>query len=260
MRLSNIRNTLYLCIGFLLLSAAGNAQKWKSYTMGNKGDTLNRLDQNGREQGPWIIRQEALRGEPGFEEEGVFVDGMRMGVWRRYTIDGDLLAVETFRWGMKDGKSVYFSLDGKPTREESWRAIDPKSPYDTIPVRDLKDPNKIVGHQVVKVEPTPRRHGIWKYYDERTGRLDHKEEWVLDKLKSENGEELEPIIPTAGAAQAPAQEAPPPVRSRREVDLATRPAYEKKEKVDKPPVVVGFEKKHAGKKKVKVVDGSASAN
>ncbi|RYZ21000.1 MAG: hypothetical protein EOO16_14710 [Chitinophagaceae bacterium] len=237
MRASNIRFRRCL-LAVLLLVSVNSFGQWKSYVIGKKGDTLNRVDLKGRQQGPWVVRQEAVRGERGYEEEGYFQDGSRMGTWRRYSLEGDLMALESYRWGMKDGKQVYFNLEGRPTREEMWRAIDPKSPYDTVPVRDLNDPSKIVRYQVVKVEPSAYKHGKWKFYSDRDGRLEDTQEWVMNKLKG-GDDELLPIEVSEG------------VEGKRTVKKEEAP----KEKV-KPKEVLDFEKKHSGKKKYGVRDGA----
>ncbi|GAB4091302.1 toxin-antitoxin system YwqK family antitoxin [Flaviaesturariibacter terrae] len=254
MLISNIRNIRWLLALLLFVAAPASAQ-WKSYVLGVKGDTLNRVDRKGLQQGPWVVRQEAVRGERGYEEEGVYQDGFKVGYWRRYSLDGDLLALEQYRWGMKDGKQVYFDLEGKPTREEMWRAVDPKSPYDTVPVRDLKDPNKITGYQIVKVEPVARKHGTWKFYNERDGRLEATQEWVMDKLKKDGLDDgLAPISVAGGGSSDSTTR---PVTSVREATDATRPSYAKpeKSKVTKPPAVVDFEKKHKGRRKYDVRTG-----
>ncbi|TCJ12493.1 hypothetical protein EPD60_14555 [Flaviaesturariibacter flavus] len=238
MRASNIRFRRLLLAALLLVSVNSFGQ-WKSYIIGKKGDTLNRVDLKGRQQGPWVIRQEPLRGERGYEEEGYFEDGARMGNWRRFSLEGDLMAIESYRWGMKDGKQVYFNLEGRPTREEMWRAIDPKSPYDTVPVRDLNDPSKIVRYQIVKVEPSSYKHGKWRFYSDRDGRLEDTQEWVMNKLKTAD-DELLPIEVSEGVEG-----------KRNTVKKEDAP----KEKV-KPKEVMDFEKKHSGKKKYDVRDGA----
>jgi hypothetical protein len=48
------------------------AQLWIDYQLTANGDTINRVDQLKRKQGPWVIRLEEVRGEPGYEEEGFF--------------------------------------------------------------------------------------------------------------------------------------------------------------------------------------------
>src|SRR5215217_170339 len=166
----------YLLIAafFIFTGLAGQAQ-WKNYIIGAKGDTLNRVDMKGLKQGPWSIHVAALRGEEGYEEEGYFKDDKREGVWRRFSLEGDLIAFENYAYGMKSGKCVYFTNAGEPLREESWRAIDPKSPYDTIDVRDVNDPSKIVRKEIVKVEPISYKNGTWRYYNTLTGAIETTE-------------------------------------------------------------------------------------
>lgn len=237
----------YILFLFLLISFQSNAQ-WKSYTLSKKGDTLNRVDVKGREQGPWVIRVEESHGQPGYVDEGVFENAKRTGVWKRFSLQGDLVALETYKWGEKDGQCVYLALSGKPVREESWRAVDPKNPYDTVPIFDVNDPTKITGTQIVKLEGTSVRHGSWKYYDERTGRLEKTETWIFDKLKKDgqsDDDELAPIQVTDNTEFTNVNGRPP------------RPPYVKqdKKKIAKPPAVQEFEKK-GGKKGRKYVDGS----
>jgi hypothetical protein len=254
MRASNIRFRRLLLATLLLVSVNSFGQ-WKSYIIGKKGDTLNRVDLKGREQGPWVLRQEALRGERGYEEEGYFKDGARMGPWRRYSLDGDLMAVENYRWGMKDGKQVYFNLEGRPTREEAWRAIDPKSPYDTVGVRDPNDPSKIIRFEVIKVDPSAYKHGKWTFYSDRDGRVEETQEWVMNKLKNDPdavATDLAPILPASGSNAGTETGA----KSVREAVLSTRPGYEKKKELEKPAAIKEFEKKHTGKKKYQVRDGA----
>src|SRR5687768_5586140 len=106
----------------------------KEFILTPKGDTLNCVDMKGRRQGHWIVRAEGVRGERGYEEEGYYVNGIKEVVWRRYSLEGDVIAVENFRWRHKHGKNVYFDNFGQPLREESWKAIDPESPFDTVNV------------------------------------------------------------------------------------------------------------------------------
>lgn len=129
--------------------------------MGTKGDTLNIVDSKELKQGKWTIHVDPLRGEPGYEEEGMYVNDRKEGTWRRYNLMDDLVATENYRWGNKNGICRYFTLAGLE-REESWRAFNPNKLYDTIDVADLKDPNKYE-RVVVKNEGSSLRHGTWKY-------------------------------------------------------------------------------------------------
>jgi len=206
----------------------------KTFQIGKKGDTLNCTDVKGLRQGRWVVRIDALRLQPGYEEEGMYVDGNKEGEWRQYTLMGDLKAIEHYRFGMKDGICQYFNIHVGVIREESWKAVDPANPYDTIEVQDVNDPNKFVKTRI-KLDGRTLRHGIWKYYDEGTGALVKTEKWVLNKLDDPNQRKQ---------AVAAATD------TNNNTSDTTKPAPK-----PKPKEVLEFEKKNAGKKKIKVRDG-----
>jgi hypothetical protein len=228
----------YGTVLLLLLSMNGFAQ-CKDYMIGVKGDTLNCVDQSGRKQGRWVIKVDDLRGERGYEEEGVFQNSKKEGTWRRFSLQGDLIAVENYRWGNKNGKNVYFSPMGDPLREESWKAVNPDNPYDTVPVYDVDDPTKIVGHEVVKLEGFSLKHGTWKYYDPMRGTIEKTETWYLDKPAQKTGAGDDDLAPIA---------------------ITDNPESEKesveKKQAAKPKEVLEYEKKNSGKKKIRVRTGS----
>ena len=60
----------FILISLLFISAQSFGQ-WKDYIISVRGDTLNRVDMKGKKQGPWVIHMEALRGEPGYDEQGL---------------------------------------------------------------------------------------------------------------------------------------------------------------------------------------------
>jgi hypothetical protein len=231
-----------LTLLFCLLSFSGFAQ-YKSYVVGVKGDTLNRVDLKGRKQGRWVEKVDNLKGERGYEEQGFYLNGQKEGQWQRFSLDGDLVAIEQYKWGYKNGKSVYMTPMGDPLREESWKAVNPENPYDTIDVMDPDNPFRVIEKRIIKLEGTALRHGTWRFYDPFSGKLEKKEEYIFDKLKrsGEDGEDdLAPIDVTAG--QKPAYQAK---------------TEEEKKKMPKPQAIVDYEKKNAGKKKIRVRDGSA---
>lgn len=222
----------------LFLSVNGFAQ-CKDYIIGVKGDTLNCVDAKGLKQGRWVIKVDNLRGERGFEEEGMFYNGKREGTWRRFSLEGDLIALENYRWGNKNGKNVYLSPMGDPLREESWKAVNPDNPNDTVPVYDINDPTKVVGTEVVKLEGFSLKHGTWRFFDPMTGRIEKTESWFLDKPAKKTGDgedDLAPIDVTDTNAEATPAEA--------------------KKTVAKPKEVLEFEKKNSGRKKIRVRDGN----
>src|SRR5262245_36579661 len=100
----------------LFINLAASSQ-YKSYIIGVKGDTLNRVDQHNLKQGRWVTRVESLRGEPGYDEEGVYRDGKKEGLWRRYSLMGDVLAKENYKWGVKNGICSYYTLYGLEREE-----------------------------------------------------------------------------------------------------------------------------------------------
>jgi antitoxin component YwqK of YwqJK toxin-antitoxin module len=228
----------YILSFVLLISLSAQAQL-KSFIIGQRGDTLNRVDAKGLKQGPWSMKVPELRGERGYEEEGYFIDDKKEGRWVRYSLQGDKMAVENYRWGQKDGRCQYYNHVEDLIREESWLAVDPKNPYDTIPITDLNDPTKIIRYQIVKINEPSVKHGTWRYIDPATGRVEKTEQWVINRLKTKETEEAENEL-------APIDPANPNATTKKEVE---------KPKV-KPKEVLEFEKKNSGKKKVKVRDGN----
>ncbi len=208
----------------LIISFALNGfGQYKDYKIAPNGDTLNRVDMKGMKQGPWVIRYEKLRGEPGFEEEGRFVNDRKEGEWRLFSLMGDQIGTENYRWGLKDGVSRYYNTDGNLRLEQSWKALNPDKLYDTLQVEEVDklDSYKTV---IVKNEGASLKHGSWRYYDGESGRLLRSEQYELGRLLTE-----------------PAPAEPEPTA---------------KKEVPKPKEVVEFEKKNSGKKKIRYKDGS----
>ena len=197
--------------------------QYKEYQLSANGDTLNAIDKNNLKQGKWIIAVPELRGEPGYEEEGIFKDGKKEGTWRKYNSHGDLLAIENYRYGGKDGLQQYFTNFGDPVREENWRAYNPDAPYDTIAVYGTGS-NEIIDYKIVKAEQYSVRHGEWKFYDPTTGRLMKTE--IFDRNHIQKNPELIEAV-----------------------------ADNKPKKKVVPKEVLEFEKKNSGKKKVKLREG-----
>lgn len=219
-------------LSLLLLMAAGTAfSQCKTYMIGVHKDTLNCTDYAGLKQGKWVVQMPELRGEPGYDQEGVFENGKKAGTWRTYSLQGDLLSIENYKYGFKNGTSQYFTMAGM-IREESWKAVNPDNPYDTVEVYDLNDPNKTT-QRVMKAEGTSYRQGTWTYYDPTTGAPTRTENYVFDKLQS-------PFTHNLQVATG---------------DAADDSAATVKKTVKPPAAVMDYEKKNS-KKKIKVRDGS----
>jgi len=194
----------------------------KSFIISVKGDTLNAVDNSGKKQGPWVLHVDALRGEPGYEEEGYYVDDQRDGVWRRYNLTGDLTAIENYKWNEKDGKQQYYTKMGDILREESWRATNPENPYDTVQVPDPVIPDKWET-KIIKLEVANVAHGTWKFYDPNSGFITKQENYFFGQ-KEKGGYSTDSST------------------------VSNKPP-------EKPKEVAEWEKNNSGKKKVKVRDG-----
>jgi len=205
----------------------------KTFYLSDKGDTLNCVDRKGLKQGKWIMKEAALRGNPGYEEEGEFINDRKEGIWRRFTEAGDIETVQTYRWGLLDGTSLYYTLQGLE-REENWRAIDPEKLYDTLEVPDLYDPN-VMRTVVVKNDGQSMKHGKWTWFDPATGFEVKKEEYFRDSTVNS--------LAMFGVNK----------NNKSNPSDTSRTA----KKAEKPAIVQEWEKKNSGKKKVVVRDGSA---
>jgi hypothetical protein len=163
-----------------------SAQQWIDYNITPRGDTINRVDKQKRKQGPWVLRYEEVRGEPGFEEQGYFVDGKKEGAWRKFNLEGDQIAKEFFKWGYKDGKQQYYTQTGDLYREESWKAVNPENPYDTIMVPDLNNPDIMI-EKIIKHESAEVKNGIWTFYVASTGAVAKTEKYIFGQLEKNSG-------------------------------------------------------------------------
>jgi hypothetical protein len=219
----------WIFILLVFLSMGATAQ-WKDYMIGARGDTLNKIDLKGKKQGAWINKFETLRGEPGFEEEGEYLDDRKEGNWRKFNLMGDLVAIENFHWGFLDGNSQYFNLSGNIIREESWRAFNPDKAYDTLAVEDVTNLGTY-NDVIIKNEGSSLKHGTWSYYSGIGGAALRTEFYRLGKLEQ-------------GSAD-------PPSLGKDTMAVTSN---------QKPKEVLDYEKRNSGKKKIKVRDGTVRFN
>ena len=221
-RFLKIQKILLIWVLLQLFFYNGFSQ-YKKYELSTLGDTINAIDKKDIKQGLWIIKVGEVRGEPGYEEEGVFKNGKKTGVWRRFNLTGDPIAVENYKFGGKDGLQQYFTMMGDLVREENWKAYNPDAPYDTIPVYGQGN-NEIISFKIVKAEQYSVKHGTFNFYDPTTGRL----------IKTEKYDRGFPY---------------------KEPDETVVVTDEKPKPKPKPKEVLEFEKKNSGKKKVKLREG-----
>lgn len=215
------KTMMLLFIGVPFIMASASAQ-YKTYKISPKGDTLNAIDNNGLKQGKWVVHVDPLRGEPGYEEEGIFINDKKEGQWRKYSLMGDLIAYENYKNGDKDGKSEYFTNLGDLIREENWRGYNPDQPYDTIPVYGTGS-NEILSYKIIKAQPYSVKDGDWTYYEPGTGKIIKTEKYDRGFLVEQ-----------------------------------PKPALVSEEPMKKivPKEVLEWQEKNSHKKNVKVIDGS----
>ncbi len=216
----------YFVFLFLFASLSSKAQL-KSYIIGVKGDTLNKIDSRGMKQGKWVNHVDEVRSEPGYEEEGEYLNNRKEGGWRIYSLQGDLIGLENYRWGNKDGRCQYFNSAGELLREESWRAMNPEKAYDTLEVEDVDNLNQYKT-VIVKNDGVAIKHGTWNFYNPETGMIFRTETYTLGKLDKRSSANTTAQDSSATAAKS----------------------------MVKPKEVQDYEKKNAGKKKIRVRDGT----
>ena len=188
MKLQYHKIILFTVVIFII--GAKVSAQYKSFKISAKGDTINKIDKKGFKQGKFVLRMEELRGEPGFEEEGMYKNDIKEGVWRRYNLMGDPIGFETYLHGGKDGLQQYYSPLGELLREENWRGYNPDAPYDTIAIYGTGS-NEIIDYKIVKAEQYSIKQGMWHYYEPVTGRLLKTEEWDRNNLVLPNAPKKE---------------------------------------------------------------------
>jgi hypothetical protein len=198
-----------------------------SFIIGVKGDTLNKVDMKNMKQGKWVERKDEIRGEAGDEEEGEYKNNRREGPWRIYSLQGDLTGIEFYKWGNKDGVCQYFNSSGSLIREESWRALNPDKLYDTLEIEDIDHLNEYKT-VIVKNEGVAIRHGQWKFYDPSTGMINKIQTYTMGKLETPKS------------------------------NTSSDSTNNVSKTMVKPKEVQDYEKKNAGKKKIKVRDGETN--
>ena len=223
-----VHKLLLTSITLLLFLTSGFAQSFKRTA---DGDTLNYTDAKKLKQGKWVIRVEPQRGNDGYEEEGIYKNDKKEGVWRLYSLEGDIIGVENFKLGGKHALQQYYTYLGDLVKEENWKGYDPETPYDTIPVYGSGN-NEIVDFKIVKAEQYSVKHGEWRWYEPGTSRLVKTEKYDRGALEKD---------PNAFAL------------------IPKTASEEKKKEIPKTAEMLEWEKKNKGKKNV-IRDGKTYNN
>ena len=140
---------------------------------------VNMRDKAGKPHGIWYIRQAPRMGEPAYTEWGTYEHGRKNGVWYQTDAEGEIKAVERFRNDVKDGDAKYFE-SGRLIAAGPYRGLNPAREYDTVLVT-----NAVTGEEKpvkVRTDRGSLRHGLWRFYDQQTGRLMREVEYQIDEV------------------------------------------------------------------------------
>ena len=225
-----------LALSFIYYSSTAQCN---TYRLNDRGDTLNCTDIKNLKQGKWVIHVDELRGNPGYDEEGVYKDNGKIGRWKRYSVMGDLLAIENYKWGVKDSLQQYY-FQNKLEHEEMWHASDPSKRFDTVYVPDFYEEHKME-KKIIKVETQTVKNGVWKYYKPGSLAVIKADTYVLGELINPRTEYNQ----NTTAIPAITKDTSSTTSIKKDTSAAKL----------KPKAVQDFEKKNAGKK-TKYIDGS----
>jgi len=145
----------------------------------DKDTTINKFDDNGKRHGMWWQSCSCPDGSSHCHEFGRYDHGRKMNIWYKLNGGNELLAEETYRDNALDGFAKYYE-DGHLVTTGYYRGMNPENAFDTIMVTDPE-----TGKESLKRISTDRgslKHGLWKFYDEETGRLTKEEEYQVDEL------------------------------------------------------------------------------
>ncbi len=110
-----------LIIFIALLSFQGFAQGFEMY----KGDTVNMKDAQDQKQGRWIVFNKggAFAGfaENQVVEDGNYLSGKKVGIWKRYYPNGRLKSELAFANNAPSGSAKFYYESGRIQEEGNWK-------------------------------------------------------------------------------------------------------------------------------------------
>jgi hypothetical protein len=169
-------------ISFLLLVTVGNVFAQKEQ-IPDTNVPLNKLDAEGKRNGPWWISHTAGMGEPASAEFGSYYHGIKYGKWYKIDNEGDITAVETFKNDRMDGEVRYYNK-GVLYCSGNYRTFRTGADKDSIWVMDPNTHDEF--QREILADTNTMKHGLWRFYDENTGKLLREEEYQMDSLIYKN--------------------------------------------------------------------------
>lgn len=166
---------LHIILSFIFLSNIAFAQS----DDGGTPAPINVVDNKGNKQGTWLMKYEAIRGEPGYTSIGNYTDNKKTGTWYQIDFEGKPISILKYKKGVLDGESKYFE-NGVLVCIGNWRGLNPDSKFDTIWVYNPE--TNIENEVVVSTDQGAVRHGLWKYYNPESGLLIKEEYYQVGEI------------------------------------------------------------------------------
>ena len=178
--------------------AASEVSKIVSYEVLENGDTINKLDQHKIKHGKWLHFTEGKYSDPPMYEFGIYDDDKRAGKWAIYDKEGQVMAEENYKHGLKDGEARYFE-NGNIYCIGNFLALKSRYEYDTILVENPM--TNALRPVVIKADVGSVRHGMWTYYNTQTHQVDRVVEYQVDEIIYEKDYTEDAKVDSAAASQ-----------------------------------------------------------
>jgi antitoxin component YwqK of YwqJK toxin-antitoxin module len=177
---------------YVLLTVCGATYaQSQTYELSLNGDTINKIDVNGKKQAKWIIYGKTKPGtcyRPDQEvEKGTYSDNRKTGIWVEFYCNGNMKNKLTFTNGRPDGYAIMYHENGKISEEGTWKMNRWVGNY------KLYYDNGQVQHEFV-FNQSGKREGAQKYFYENgqvaiEGNFVNGKESGLIKEYYENGDQ-----------------------------------------------------------------------
>ena len=153
--------------------------QYREVTKPDNTTNINKTDAGGKKHGVWLFSYGERMGEPSISEFGNYDHGVKMGKWYKIDNEGELVSVETFKNDVLDGEAKYYD-QGKLSVSGTYRGMKPDHDYDTVVIVDPISQRETL--KAVATEKGTVRHGLWKYYEPRTGKIVKEEDYQMDQM------------------------------------------------------------------------------
>ena len=118
-------------------------------------------------------------GESAFYQFGHYEYGKKVGLWYKFSRDGELISKENYWNNVLDGEANYYE-HGKLVATGKFVGYNPSLDRDTFYVED-----PITGEMFLRSHANERgalKQGLWRFYNAETGHLWKEEEYEKDEL------------------------------------------------------------------------------